>query len=118
MLTDIAYYLIFTAFILFTITFEPPIDWLITPGNQWKHEVARIGGILLLMGLLHAANVVALPMIGRLLSLNRRLDDDGPGPQTPPPATGPRPSGIPPLGPGTWIVHVEPGGQEPGPRPG
>ena len=38
MLTDIAYYLIFTAFILFTITFEPPIDWLITPANQWKHE--------------------------------------------------------------------------------
>jgi hypothetical protein len=116
-LTDIAYYLIFTAFILFTITFEPPIDWLVTPGNQWKHEVARIGGILLLMGLLHAANVVALPMIGRLLSLNRRLDDDGPGPASPP-AGGPRPAGFPPLGPGTWIVHVEPGGQDPGPGPG
>jgi hypothetical protein len=115
-LTDIAYYLIFTAFILFTITFEPPIDWLVTPGNQWKHEVARIGGILLLMGLLHAANVVALPMIGRLLSLNRRLDDDEPGPASPS-AGGPRPAGFPPLGPGTWIVHVEPGGQDPGPSP-
>ena len=111
-LTDIAYYLIFTAFILFTITFEPPPDWLISSANQWKHEVARIGGILLLMGLLHAANVVALPVIGRLLSLNRRLDD-GSGPETGP-ARGPRPAGFPPLGPGTWIVHVEPGGPDPG----
>ena len=80
MLTDIAYYLIFTAFILFTITFEPPTTGSSRQANQWKHEVVRIGGILLLMGLLHAANVVALPMIGRLLSLNRRLDDDEPGP--------------------------------------
>ena len=32
-LTDIAYYLIFTAFILFTITFEPPVDWLDSPGQ-------------------------------------------------------------------------------------
>jgi len=111
-LTDIAYYLIFTAYILFTITFEPPPDWLVSQANQWKHEVVRIGGILLLMGLLHAANVVALPVIGRLLSLNRRLDDE-PGPEAAP-AGGPRPAGFPPLGPGTWIVHVEPGGPDPG----
>ena len=58
------------------------------------------------MGLLHALNVVALPVIGRLLSLNRRLDEEPP----PPPAgsAGPVP-GVPPLGPGTWIVRVEPG---------
>ncbi|CAN5846608.1 MAG: hypothetical protein ACR2HP_06250 [Ilumatobacteraceae bacterium] len=108
-LTDVAYYLIFTAFILFTITFEPPLDWQVTQANQWKHEVARIGGILLLMGLLHALNVVALPIIGRLLSLNKRLDDDG---RTQP---APQPQSAPPLGPGTWIVRVELSGDPPAP---
>ena len=70
-LTDVAYYLIFTAFILFTITFVEPSDWSAV-GNQLKHEVAHVGGILLIMGILHAANVVALPIIGRLLTTPHR----------------------------------------------
>jgi hypothetical protein len=105
-LTDVAYYLIFTSFILFTVTFVAPRDWESSTGEQLKDEVARLGGILLIMGILHAANVVALPVIGRLLSLNKRLDDDGtfgePGPSRP--ASTP---GIPPLGPGTWVVRIE-----------
>ncbi len=32
--------------------------------------------MLLLLGLLHGLNVITLPIIGRLLSLNRRLDED------------------------------------------
>jgi len=107
-LTDVAYYLIFTAFILFTITFEEYRDWELSRASQWKHEVVRVGGILLLMGLLHAINVVALPVIGRLLSLNRQLDDDG-GPAASTSAGG----GTPPLGPGTWIVRVEQGREPP-----
>ncbi len=103
-LTDIAYYLIFTSFVLFTVTFVEADDWKGSTGAQLKHEVARVGGILLIMGILHAANVVALPIIGRLLSSNRRLDDgrgeSGVGP--------PSPITTPPLGPGTWIVRVEP----------
>ena len=75
-LTDVAYYLIFTSFILFTVTFVAPVEWETSTGEQLKHEVARVGGILLIMGILHALNVVALPVIGRLLSLNKRLDDD------------------------------------------
>ena len=113
MLTDVAYYLIFTAFILFTITFQPYPDWRISQANQWKHEVVRVGGILLLMGLLHAVNVVALPVIGRLLSLNKRLDDDAPKA----PVASTMPSGVPPLGPGTWIVRVESAGGDPTPPP-
>ena len=112
-LTDVAYYLIFTAFILFTITFQPYPDWRISQANQWKHEVVRVGGILLLMGLLHAVNVVALPVIGRLLSLNKRLDDDAPKA----PVASTMPSGVPPLGPGTWIVRVESAGGDPTPPP-
>ena len=73
-LTDVAYYLIFTSFVLFTVTFVEPIDWMDSTGAQLKHEVARVGGILLIMGVLHAANVVALPVIGGLLSNNKRLE--------------------------------------------
>jgi len=96
-LTDVAYYLIFTAFVLFTVTFVEPDAWQDSVGNQLKHEVARVGGILLIMGILHAANVVALPFIGQMLSSNNL--DDG------------RPTGtpdVPPLGQGTWILRVEP----------
>ena len=71
-LTDVAYYLIFTSFILFTMTFVEPDDWARQTGAQLKHEVARVGGILLIMGVLHAANVVALPVIGRLLANDRQ----------------------------------------------
>jgi hypothetical protein len=106
-LTDVAYYLIFTSFILFTVTFVAPLEWELSTGEQLKDEVARVGGILLIMGILHALNVVALPVIGRLLSLNKRLDDDTPFGEHAPsrPATAP---GIPPLAPGAWIVRIEP----------
>jgi hypothetical protein len=43
---------------------------------QLQSEIVRIAGLLILMGLLHGLNVITLPIIGRLLSLNRRLDDD------------------------------------------
>lgn len=98
-LTDVAYYLIFTSFVLFTVSFVEHDDWRVSTGEQLKAEVARVGGILLIMGILHAANVVALPIIGGLLSSNRRLDEGRPD----------RPSGnVPPLGPGTWLLRIEP----------
>lgn len=104
-LTDVAYYLIFTSFMLFTVTFVAPEEWLESTGEQLKHEVSRVGGILLIMGVLHSLNVVALPVIGRLLSLNKRLDDDDHGPRSRhTPAAN---AGVPPLAPGTWIVRVE-----------
>ena len=101
-LTDVAYYLIFTSFVLFTVSFVEHDDWRLSQGRQLKAEVARVGGILLIMGILHAANVVALPIIGRLLSSNKRLDDTRP-------EGGSLPSNLsaPPLGPGTWILRVE-----------
>ncbi|MEO8264743.1 MAG: hypothetical protein ABI706_04440 [Ilumatobacteraceae bacterium] len=98
-LTDVAYYLIFTSFVLFTVTFVEHKDWHDSTGTQLKAEVARVGGILLIMGVLHAANVVALPIIGRLLSSNKRLDED----------KGDRsPGTVPPLGAGTWVLRIEP----------
>lgn len=96
-LTDVAYYLIFASFVLFTVTFVAPHDWSSSTGVQLKHEVARVGGILLIMGVLHAANVVALPVIGRLLSSNRRLDEQRVG--EPPSRSN---------GAGAWVLRIEP----------
>jgi hypothetical protein len=78
-LTDIAYYLIFLSFILFTITFDLPSNWdTVVNGAQVKHEVSRVAGIVLIMGLLHGFNIIALPVVGRLFTLNRRLDQETP----------------------------------------
>lgn len=79
-LMDIAYYLIFGAYVLFTIQFDRDVGWTATvSGPQLESSVVRVGGLLLLMGLLHGLNVLSLPVIGRLFSLNRQLDepDDG-----------------------------------------
>lgn len=77
-LMDVAYYLIFTAYILFTLTFTLPPEWQDDIGAQLQHEVARVGGMLLLMGVLHGLNVLSLPLVGRLLGLSRVLDEDTP----------------------------------------
>lgn len=78
-LTDFAYYLIFFAYILFTLSFEPKGGWAETVNpSQLQHETARLGGILLILGVLHGVNLLAMPIMGRLLTLNRRLDDESP----------------------------------------
>ena len=77
-LTDIVYYLIFTAYILFTVRFEPGSDWGLqgeVSAAQLAYEVQRVGGILLIIGVLHGLNIVLMPILGRLFSLNRRLTE-------------------------------------------
>jgi succinate dehydrogenase hydrophobic anchor subunit len=87
LLTDIAYYLIFLSYILFTVTYEPRSGWAETVNaKQLQAETARVAGILLIIGLLHGINLLALPVMGRLLTLNRRLDDDTVVPPTGPSA--------------------------------
>jgi hypothetical protein len=81
-LMDVAYYLIFFAFILFTVQFEPDADWGQTVNaNQLQACTVRLGGILLIVGVLHGLNVLMLPIIGRILTLNRRLDEGTPPPE-------------------------------------
>lgn len=76
-LMDVAYYLIFTAFILFTTRFEPDTGWAETVGaEQLRAETVRLGGMLLLMGVLHGINVLSLPIVGRLLGMSRRMEED------------------------------------------
>jgi len=81
-LMDVAYYLIFTAYVLFTITLSLPPDWSESArdplGDQLQHEVSRVGGMLLVMGVLHGLNVLSLPLVGRLLGLSRSLEEDSP----------------------------------------
>ncbi|MGA8977598.1 MAG: hypothetical protein WB473_00630 [Pedococcus sp.] len=77
-LTDIVYYLIFAAYILFSVHFAPQSEWKNVvservTAEQLTFEVARIGGILLIIGILHGVNIVLMPVLGRLFSLNRRL---------------------------------------------
>jgi nitrate/nitrite transporter NarK len=75
-LMDIAYYLIFGSYVLFTVHFAPDTGWDDqVNANQLQASFVRIGGMLLLLGLLHGFNVLTLPVIGRLFSLNRQLDD-------------------------------------------
>ena len=75
MLTDIVYYLIFTAYILFTISVDAPAYYMgpTCTADLVKAELVRIGGILLIIGVLHGLNLVIMPVLGRLFSLNRRL---------------------------------------------
>lgn len=81
-LMDVAYYLIFSAYILFTTVFEQQAGWTDTVNaTQLRNGSLRIGGMLLIMGILHGANVLSLPIIGRLLGLGRRLDEDAKGPK-------------------------------------
>jgi hypothetical protein len=73
-LMDIAYYLIFTAYIMFTANFAPDTGWSETVGAaQVEGSLVRIGGMLLIMGVLHGLNVLSLPIIGRLLGFGRDL---------------------------------------------
>ena len=81
-LMDVAYYLIFIAFILFTTRFEPDTGWSDTVGaEQLRAETIRLGGMLLLMGILHGANVLSLPIVGRLLGLSQRMEEDAGQPE-------------------------------------
>lgn len=82
-LIDIVYYLIFTAYIFFTVRFEPELGWGHTVGaDQLQFEVSKIGGILLIIGLLHGLNLLLLPLLGRLFSMNRHLDERVPPQET------------------------------------
>ena len=78
LLTDIVYYLIFAAYILFSVRVSPQADWENTisgdvTAQQVTFELGRLGGILLIIGILHGLNIVLMPLLGRVFSLNRRL---------------------------------------------
>jgi hypothetical protein len=82
LLMDVVYYLIFTSYILFTARFEPDPSWGDAVGaEQLRAETVRLGGMLLLMGILHGANVLSLPIVGRLLGMSQHMQTDAGRPE-------------------------------------
>jgi hypothetical protein len=76
-LMDFAYYLVFGAYVLFTVMLHRPESWSdMANAAQFKDETTKVAGILLLMGILHGVNLLLLPIIGRLLMLNKQLDQE------------------------------------------
>jgi hypothetical protein len=73
-LIDVAFYLIFGAYTFMTLQYAPPIDVLgaqhLADWVAWEFQ--RLAGLLLLMGLLHAATMVSLPIVGLVFSANMR----------------------------------------------
>jgi protein-S-isoprenylcysteine O-methyltransferase Ste14 len=65
---DVAYYLVFAGYILLTTQFEFELGIAGLPASrdlaQQLHEASvRLGGLMLLMGLLHAATLIVLPVV-------------------------------------------------------
>ena len=74
-LMDIAYYLIFGAYVILTVMFDRPTSWSdVANATQLKAEAVKVGCLLLLMGVLHGMNLLMLPIIGRQMMLNKQLD--------------------------------------------
>ena len=84
---DVAYYLIFTAYVLMSSSFAPRTEWGGRLAGQIEHEVERIAGLLLIMGILHALTIAVLPVVGLVFTSNWRravraeLGDDAPDPE-------------------------------------
>ena len=90
-LADVAYYLIFAAYILFNIHFKRAKAYFISDvvehvggwgvggdtvnASQLENMVFSIAGISLIVGILHGVNVFVLPFIGSILALRERLTE-------------------------------------------
>ena len=73
-LADLAYYLIFTAYILLNVNFEREKEWAATVNApQLEVFVFSLAGICLIIGVLHGLNVFVLPFIGGVLAFRERL---------------------------------------------
>ncbi len=71
-LLDIAYYLIFGAFILMTTQYRPLSDFGDDLAGWVQSQQLRLAGLLLLMGVLHAVLIITLPVVGLLFAANAR----------------------------------------------
>jgi hypothetical protein len=67
---DVAYYLVFSAFVVIETQVVPREEWLGANGTTVHigSLAQRIGGMLLLMGLLHAITIALLPILGVVFS--------------------------------------------------
>ncbi len=71
-LLDVAYYLVFSGYVLVTLRLAAPVSYrLFDAADQVEEAAARIGGLLLAMGLLHAATLVAIPLVGLVFNTTK-----------------------------------------------
>jgi hypothetical protein len=63
-LLDVAYYLVLAGYILLSTEFHFGADWSAeTLANQLHDSAGRLGGLFLIVGLLHAHTIAALPFV-------------------------------------------------------
>ena len=71
-LIDVAYYLVFVGFVLVTTRLQAPRAYVgFEMGAQIEEALTRLGGLLLVMGLLHAVTLMALPVVGLVFTSTR-----------------------------------------------
>lgn len=63
-LLDVAYYLVFVGYLLSTTQLVAPGLLSLTIGDQLQATAGRLGGLLMVMGLLHAMTFIGLPLLG------------------------------------------------------
>lgn len=69
-LLDMAYLLVFTGYILLTSEFDFDSSGVVV-AEQVRNALARVGGLVLMMGLLHAVTIMALPVIALISNSTR-----------------------------------------------
>jgi hypothetical protein len=71
-LLDFSYALLFGGYALVTVRLAPPLSYSLAHiGDQLQEAAIRIGGLLLVMGVLHAVTLVVLPLVGLVFHANR-----------------------------------------------
>lgn len=69
---DVAYYLVFAGFVLATTRLSAPVAYIILDlGDQLQETAMRIGGLLMVMGLLHGLTFMLLPLLSLVMNSNR-----------------------------------------------
>jgi len=72
-LLDISYYLVFVSYVLASARFETPLSFVNGHIGQQVYEfLARVGGLLLAMGLLHSVTFMVLLLIALVFNSTRR----------------------------------------------
>ena len=71
-LLDAAFYLVFLGYVLVTTRLDVPVSYLLySPGEQIGEAAIRIGGLLFMMGVLHAITLIILPLVALIFNATR-----------------------------------------------
>lgn len=71
-LLDVAYFLVFSGYILLSAQFLSALEQRgLTLGEQLEEAGARVGGLLLIMGVLHAITLATVPLMALVVNATR-----------------------------------------------